>query len=88
MSDVQQVGVAQGPDGASRLLKLATLAAELGSEHVASESSELAARLAEGRFFVACVGQFKRGKSTLARTNGTGRGGISGRSSAVSPRWY
>jgi predicted GTPase len=52
-------------DGASRLLELAALAAELGSEHVASEAGELAARLMEGRFFVACVGQFKRGKSTL-----------------------
>ena len=65
MSDEPQLGLAQGDDGASRLLALATLANELGSEHVANEASELAARLAEGRFFVACVGQFKRGKSTL-----------------------
>jgi GTPase SAR1 family protein len=41
------------------------LATELGSDHVSSEATELAARLSEGRFFVACVGQFKRGKSTL-----------------------
>ena len=46
-------------------MELATLAAELGSDHVSSEAIELATRLAEGRFFVACVGQFKRGKSTL-----------------------
>ncbi len=32
---------------------------------VADEARELAARVAEGRFYVACVGQFKRGKSTL-----------------------
>jgi ribosome biogenesis GTPase A len=65
MSDEPELGLAQRDDGASRLLALATLATELGSEHVANEASELATRLAEGRFFVACVGQFKRGKSTL-----------------------
>jgi GTP-binding protein EngB required for normal cell division len=52
-------------DGASRLLRLAELAQELGAEPVAEEARELAARVSEGRFYVACVGQFKRGKSTL-----------------------
>jgi GTP-binding protein EngB required for normal cell division len=52
-------------DGASRLLRLAGLAQELGAEPVAEEARELAARVSEGRFYVACVGQFKRGKSTL-----------------------
>ncbi len=52
-------------DGASRLLGLANLAQELGAEPVAEEARELAARISEGRFYVACVGQFKRGKSTL-----------------------
>jgi GTP-binding protein EngB required for normal cell division len=52
-------------DGASRLLRLGRLAQELGAEPVAEEASELAARVSEGRFYVACVGQFKRGKSTL-----------------------
>jgi GTP-binding protein EngB required for normal cell division len=52
-------------DGASRLLQLADLAQELGAEPVCEESRELAARVSEGRFYVACVGQFKRGKSTL-----------------------
>ena len=56
---------AAGVDGATRLLELAALAAQLESELVAIEANELAERLAEGRFFVACVGQFKRGKSTL-----------------------
>ena len=56
---------AAGVDGATRLLELAALAAQLVSEQVAIEANELAERLAEGRFFVACVGQFKRGKSTL-----------------------
>jgi GTP-binding protein EngB required for normal cell division len=52
-------------DGASRLLQLGRLAQELGAEPVAEEARELAARVSEGRFYVACVGQFKRGKSTL-----------------------
>jgi len=52
-------------DGASRLLRLGRLAQELGAEPLAEEARELAARVSEGRFYVACVGQFKRGKSTL-----------------------
>jgi GTPase SAR1 family protein len=52
-------------DGASRLLRLADLAQELGVVPVAEEARELAARASEGRFYLACIGQFKRGKSTL-----------------------
>jgi GTP-binding protein EngB required for normal cell division len=52
-------------DGSSRLLHLAGLAQGLGVESIAEEARELAARVSEGRFYVACVGQFKRGKSTL-----------------------
>ena len=52
-------------DGAFRLLRLADLAQELTAQPVAEEARELAARVAEGRFYVACVGQFKRGKSSL-----------------------
>jgi Dynamin family len=52
-------------EGASRLLHLAQLGEELGSKRVAEEARDLAARVSEGRFYVACVGQFKRGKSTL-----------------------
>jgi len=47
------------------LRRLVDLAEELGSERVQEEASALAQRTAEGRFYVACVGQFKRGKSTL-----------------------
>jgi len=56
---------AAGGDGITRLQDLAGLAAQLDREDVAIEANALAERLAEGRFFVACVGQFKRGKSTL-----------------------
>ena len=52
-------------DGAARLLRLAALGEELGANRVVDEARELAARVAEGRFYVACIGQFKRGKSAL-----------------------
>ncbi len=52
-------------EGHARLRVLGDVAAELGSGLVARDAAELAGRIAEGRFFVACVGQFKRGKSTL-----------------------
>jgi hypothetical protein len=45
--------------------RIAAIAAELGSDRIGVESNELAQRVTEGRFYVACVGQFKRGKSTL-----------------------
>jgi hypothetical protein len=48
-----------------RLRGLGAIATEVGAEGVVSAAGELAERLREGRFFVACVGQFKRGKSTL-----------------------
>ena len=54
-----------GIDGAARLLRLANLAEELDSNPISEECRELAERVSEGRFYVACVGQFKRGKSTL-----------------------
>jgi hypothetical protein len=57
--------VACDVDGAARLLHLATLGEDLGTNQVADEARELAARVSEGRFYLACIGQFKRGKSTL-----------------------
>ena len=56
---------APASDSAARLRELADLGRQLGAGDLAREASEIAARVAEGRFFVACVGQFKRGKSTL-----------------------
>jgi GTP-binding protein EngB required for normal cell division len=47
------------------LRALGELAKESGAQAIASEAEALAARIAEGRFYVACIGQFKRGKSTL-----------------------
>ena len=41
------------------------LAREAGAVELAGEAAAVAERLREGRFYVACVGQFKRGKSTL-----------------------
>ncbi len=49
----------------SVLQTLAGVAAEAGADRLARDASDLAQRIARGRFFVACVGQFKRGKSTL-----------------------
>jgi Dynamin family len=64
-SAIADVTAPADADRASRLLRLAQLGEELGSSRVAEEARELAARVSEGRFYVACVGQFKRGKSTL-----------------------
>src|ERR1035437_5775483 len=49
----------------SQLAALASIADELGAERIANETRALAERVGEGRFYLACVGQFKRGKSTL-----------------------
>jgi GTP-binding protein EngB required for normal cell division len=52
-------------DLAGVLREVAGVASQVGVDHLPAEAAALAERLAEGRFFVACVGQFKRGKSTL-----------------------
>lgn len=52
-------------DHSADLTRLVRLAEALGSPHAARDARDLAARVAEGRFFLATVGQFKRGKSTL-----------------------
>jgi ribosome biogenesis GTPase A len=64
-SSVTTGGPASPVDRAARLLRLAAIGEELGTNHVAEQARELASRISEGRFYVACVGQFKRGKSTL-----------------------
>ncbi len=47
------------------IAKLAGLAEEAGATSIAQDARVLLERVMEGRFFVACLGQFKRGKSTL-----------------------
>jgi GTP-binding protein EngB required for normal cell division len=54
-----------GSDPEARLLALERLAARAAAVDIARQARELADRVVEGRFYVACVGQFKRGKSTL-----------------------
>src|SRR5438876_1191177 len=49
----------------SRSAENSILPEELGSGRIANEARDLANRISEGRFYVACIGQFKRGKSTL-----------------------
>ena len=48
-----------------RVAALSQLAGEVGAFDIAADAAALNERLAEGRFYVACVGQFKRGKSSL-----------------------
>jgi len=52
-------------DRASLLDRLGAIASELGAERLAADARARAERVAEGLFFAAFVGQFKRGKSTL-----------------------
>jgi GTP-binding protein EngB required for normal cell division len=47
------------------LLSLIDVARELDSQRIEREARALAERVADKRFFVACLGQFKRGKSSL-----------------------
>jgi len=52
-------------DTAAKLHRFAELAHWLASDRIEAQAANLAERLREGRFYVACIGQFKRGKSTL-----------------------
>src|SRR5580658_484483 len=51
--------------GESALLRLAELADEFDAKQVAADARSVAERVSEGRFYVACIGQFKRGKSSV-----------------------
>ncbi len=53
------------PGDAQALVSLAEVAEALGESTTTADVRRLVGRINEGRFFVACVGQFKRGKSTL-----------------------
>jgi len=67
VSGNSQIGEITGQDFAPEIAlgHLSRLAEELGSDHAFNDAKSLAERLSEGRFYVACIGQFKRGKSTL-----------------------
>jgi hypothetical protein len=54
-----------GATATADLHRIADLATRAGLPSLAAEAERTAERIAEGRFYVACVGQFKRGKSTL-----------------------
>jgi GTP-binding protein EngB required for normal cell division len=51
--------------GESALLRLAELAEGFDAAQVAADARSVAERVSEGRFYVACIGQFKRGKSSV-----------------------
>ncbi|MDX2166019.1 MAG: dynamin family protein [Deltaproteobacteria bacterium] len=65
--ELDTLGAPPAPDrgAAAALDTLVRLADQAGAPEIASEAAALAERLNEGRFYVACLGQFKRGKSTL-----------------------
>jgi GTP-binding protein EngB required for normal cell division len=63
MSDLEP-GRSGGADP-GRLAALARLAEAAGANLLAREATALAERVRDARFYVACVGEFKRGKSTL-----------------------
>ncbi len=49
----------------TRLRALGQVAVRAGATEIARDAHDVGVRIAEGRFYVAVVGQFKRGKSTL-----------------------
>ena len=67
MSVAGEFGASAAQEGGIEggLHRMTELAEKLGSDRIREEAAALAERTAEGRFYVACVGQFKRGKSTL-----------------------
>jgi hypothetical protein len=54
--------------GESALLRLAESAEAFDAEQIAADARSVAERVCEGRFYVACIGQFKRGKSPSRAT--------------------
>src|SRR5271156_6718937 len=60
-----RLGAVDAMSEADRLLRIAVLADEFKNNQIKEDARSAAERIAEGRFYVACVGQFKRGKSTL-----------------------
>ena len=65
VATVRQPDLSANPKPSSRLEALARIASELELFPLTSEATAFAERAAQGRFYVACVGQFERGKSSL-----------------------
>jgi len=63
MRNTAHVGATIAVD--TRLERLAAIAGELDDRDLADEAVAERRRILEARFFAACAGQFKRGKSTL-----------------------
>jgi Dynamin family len=61
----QAADTSAAPVDADSLLRIAALAEEFSDDQISDSARSAAERIAAGRFYVACVGQFKRGKSTL-----------------------
>jgi len=55
----------RNPTSAEALALLERIAVEVDAASIVSEVRALAERIEQGRFYVACIGQFKRGKSTV-----------------------
>ena len=64
-SSLDQRDFMENVQGETALLRLAELADEFDARQVASDARSVADRVTEGRFYVACLGQFKRGKSSV-----------------------
>lgn len=56
---------AENSHAETSLSRLAELAEQLHAKQVASDARSVTERVSEGRFYVACIGQFKRGKSSV-----------------------
>lgn len=63
--DAPRPAPATEPAADPSLAAVAEIARQRGHEAIARQAEGLLARAAEGRFFLAVIGQFKRGKSTL-----------------------
>ncbi|MGA3089234.1 MAG: dynamin family protein [Terriglobales bacterium] len=57
--------VPENSPGESALLRLAALAEEFDAGQIAADARSVAERISQGRFYVACIGQSKRGKSSV-----------------------
>jgi GTP-binding protein EngB required for normal cell division len=60
-----RAGAAGNSHAETSLSRLAELAEQLDAKQVASDARSVTERVSEGRFYVACIGQFKRGKSSV-----------------------